>query len=584
MNPKILAAARRTGQLNLSNRGLVAVPEKVWSIMEPTEEEVKKQSAGASIDGPDQDSWWDYQDLTKLILACNKISLLSDKISNLVSLTTLDLHDNQLETIPDAISNLENLTKLNISHNRLKIIPPGVFDLKELRTLSMSNNELESVGEHISELNMLISLDLSNNNITTLHSNIGYLTQVQSLLLSKNKLESLPNEIDFMQALQTLDLTSNKMKLVTLKDLGHLELLYLRYNQLTTLPNLVNCISLKELQMGNNFLTTISSQDLDSIKNVKILELRENKIASLPDTIDTLAQLERLDLSRNDLTTLPFTLGLLPMLKSLQVDGNPMKTIRRDIISRGTVGLLKYLRSRLDSDTLSELQSEGRGNTSPLPGSSTPPLPDKFTMGTTKALVLASKDLSDIPTETILEAVDAGVNGVNASKNQFSSIPEAIQPLLPQLTELDFSQNKIVEISAWIGVSQRLLYLNLSKNKLRKIPEEIGECKILREIDLSLNALSEIPAGLYECKQLESIRLGSNSVSSIPAVQLQSLPMLAVLDLQNNAVSQVPPELGNVTQLRSLLLEGNLFRVPRPNILAQGTNAILAYLRDRIPT
>ena len=41
--------------------------------------------------------------------------------------------------------------------------------------------------------------------------------------------------------------------------------------------------------------------------------------------------------------------------------------------------------------------------------------------------------------------------------------------------------------------------------------------------------------------------------------------------------------LGNLTQLRSLLLEGNLFRVPRPNILTQGTQAILAYLRDRIP-
>ena len=47
---------------------------------------------------------------------------------------------------------------------------------------------------------------------------------------------------------------------------------------------------------------------------------------------------------RNDLTNLPFTMGLMPLLKSVQVDGNPMKSIRRDIIARGTVGLLKYLR------------------------------------------------------------------------------------------------------------------------------------------------------------------------------------------------------------------------------------------------
>ena len=29
LHPKMLAAARKSGQLNLSNRGLVAVPEKV---------------------------------------------------------------------------------------------------------------------------------------------------------------------------------------------------------------------------------------------------------------------------------------------------------------------------------------------------------------------------------------------------------------------------------------------------------------------------------------------------------------------------------------------------------------------------
>ena len=32
-----------------------------------------------------------------------------------------------------------------------------------------------------------------------------------------------------------------------------------------------------------------------------------------------------------------------------------------------------------------------------------------------------------------------------------------------------------------------------------------------------------------------------------------------------------------------LLFQGNLFRMPRPAILVQGTGAIMAYLRDRIP-
>jgi len=65
--------------------------------------------------------------------------------------------------------------------------------------------------------------------------------------------------------------------------------------------------------------------------------------------------------------------------------------------------------------------------------------------------------------------------------------------------------------------------------------------------------------------------------------KLSNLSKLAILDLQNNAIQTVPPELGNLTQIRTLQLEGNLFRMPRAAILVQGTGAVMAYLRDRIP-
>lgn len=130
---------------------------------------------------------------------------------------------------------------------------------------------------------------------------------------------------------------------------------------------------------------------------------------------------------------------------------------------------------------------------------------------------------------------------------------------------------------------------------------------------------------LYSLPKLEIILASNNQIGTIDASGLSSLTQLATLDLQNNDIRQVPPELGNVTQLRydidslihdgptinlgcsivddmitmylrllmsnsyillgyrSLLLEGNAFRQPRPAILTKGTNAILEYLRDRIP-
>ena len=49
--------------------------------------------------------------------------------------------------------------------------------------------------------------------------------------------------------------------------------------------------------------------------NVKTLELRDNKIAIMPNDLILLQALERLDLANNNLATLPHSLGMLPNLK-----------------------------------------------------------------------------------------------------------------------------------------------------------------------------------------------------------------------------------------------------------------------------
>ena len=74
-----------------------------------------------------------------------------------------------------------------------------------------------------------------------------------------------------------------------------------------------------------------------------------------------------------------------------------------------------------------------------------------------------------------------------------------------------------------------------------------------------------------------------SQITRIDVPGLSQLKLLAVLDLQNNSIESVPPELGNLTQIRVLQLEGNAFRVPRPQVLVKGTEAVMAYLRDRLP-
>ena len=43
-------------------------------------------------------------------------------------------------------------------------------------------------------------------------------------------------------------------------------------------------------------------------------------------------------------------MGSMETLQSLQLDGNPLRSLRRDIVSRGTAELLKYLSSRIEND------------------------------------------------------------------------------------------------------------------------------------------------------------------------------------------------------------------------------------------
>ena len=76
---------------------------------------------------------------------------------------------------------------------------------------------------------------------------------------------------------------------------------------------------------------------------------------------------------------------------------------------------------------------------------------------------------------------------------------------------------------------------------------------------------------------------GDNRITTIDVEGLKNLTKLAILDVGNNNIGTVPPELGLLTNIRSLTLDGNAFRVPRPQILVKGTESIMSYLRDRIP-
>lgn len=573
----MIKQARKSGVLNLSNRSLITVPDSVWNIN--TEDPSKGSSL--SMDEVD-DRWWEQVDLVKLILASNQLTEISSKISILGALVTLDLHDNQLTSIPASLGDLQQLQRLNISHNQLSEIPAEVCQLHQLLFLHVEHNNLRSLPPGLSDLMHMEDLDVSNNHLTQLPDDIGGLKKLKAFNASNNELTNIPWTIGSLKGVRTLDLTNNKLQALP-SEVGYmssLEQLYLRHNQLTELPELQSPNSLKELHLGNNRIQSLSAEFLKSIPSISVLDVRDNKISSLPEEITVLQNLQRLDLTNNDLSSLPYKLGTLANLKSLILEGNPLRSIRRDIINRGTMGLLKYLRSRIEEPTEAGDSQNGHSTSASDPSSAI----GAITTVSGKTLVYNDKKATSIPVDLWESAKEKEVTSVNFSKNLLTQVPENLLLLSRSVIEINLGFNKLTSVSADLQMMTKLTVLDLRNNALSTLPQELATLERIRELMISSNQFSEIPKVVYSWINLENLMASNNHIGEINIAELQKLTKLATLDLENNDIKQVPPELGKMESLRSVQLSGNAFRNPRPAILAKGTPALLAYLRDKIPT
>jgi Leucine-rich repeat (LRR) protein len=329
-----MRAARTSGKLDLTGLSLNEIPAACFD------------AGGGALDG-DED-WWALAEITAFVLRDNEITALHPLITNYAStLQVLDCANNSISVAPRECFDLPLLRKLVLTRNRLRTLDLSIAEhLTSLAIIQVSENELQQLpvgtfpgllvldaskneigelaGEFLNGCERLQRLHLANNRITYVAPNtFDQLTQLTELDLSHNNLTQLEGDLSVLQALQTLDLSYNKLE------------------WLGRLPQ-----GLDQCMLAFNRLSSLEGLELHNLSQLSTLNISDNKIEELPESVGLCAGLKALDAGNNDMRTLPSSLGYLAQLTRISLQGNPLKTIRRSLVEGGTEDLKRYLRTR----------------------------------------------------------------------------------------------------------------------------------------------------------------------------------------------------------------------------------------------
>lgn len=323
--------------------------------------------------------------LQSLNLRGNRLSVLSDQsLTGLWSLSVLDLSDNHLAALPPTIFHQSNnLQKLFLQNNSLSLLSPDLLSgLDNLLLLNLSRNDISShlLSESIfSGLTKLVALDMSHNSLTKLHAdllkeqqslqilNLQYnllaniapnclssLLNLHILLLSHNHLTELPQtSFASLASLNSLSLDHNRLNLLPaglFAGSPHLQDLALNNNYLDQVPADIGSLArLRTLDLGENRIQSVSSQQLEKLNNLYGLRLAGNQLSDIDiDVFTNNTNLHVLNIAHNKISNIhQDAFKHLKNLRALRLDNNELKDINGLVSSQKNLKWLNVSTNQL---------------------------------------------------------------------------------------------------------------------------------------------------------------------------------------------------------------------------------------------
>lgn len=576
-------AALFSGHLNVAAMGLKSIPPEVKRMYDLSE--------NVEID------WSECVDLTRLAAADNELETLEDDIfpdatnaelenaegeeydGQFRGLEALDLHSNLLKELPLGLRRLQNLRILNLSGNKLSMSSLDIVCQigGNLTELKMSDNELSGMlPKELEDLRNLQTLDLQGNKISGLPESLKHLVNLKTLYLAQNRLSSAFFELLTHLSLVELTLSCNRLVGVLFSEaspstMESLKLLDVSQNALEAFAAAE--IVLPSLQVVNLSRNRIRAFPiLSSWTELLTLGVADNLISEIPSNLVALRKLRNADFSNNNIKWLNTGIASLEELISISLAGNPL--CERKYLTMSTDDLKADLQKRNLSTELS-LDEEG----SVCPPSS----------GSGSLLDFSARSLSD--STLPMPELDAAVLDLRLDHNALNCIPKSLlsySSISFTLTTLDMSHNPLATtyLSSSVPLTQ-LKELSLSScnlNSLHDLKSNLSAPK-LSTLNVSANRLAGSLCTLrIAFSNLHTLLVSNNQISTL---EVHAVEGLTHLDIRNNEIEHLNPALGLLGRkggLECLEVTGNRFRVPRWDVLEKGTEAVMRYLRGRLPS
>jgi len=428
------------------------------------------------------------------------------------------------------------------------------------------------------------ALDMSDNSITQLRNDTfdrAGILHVDRIFLNRNYIVGMESgTFRRLSSLSELHLESNLITSVLPGNFWgnpKLIMLNLRDNRLSSLP--VDIATLKnhvqELDIGDNSIQKVDTYLVQRYyPELRRLDVSRNKLSRIFSTSPTdNSTLEVVDASYNYIAELePSAFASASNLKELNASNNNISSLSEDVFARNP----ELVRVDVSNNHILTIHRDAFRKNPKIreihAGSNVMTYlhPDTFRKNPQLTKVILSwNKIEDIDPQTFYDNPD--LEFLDFNNNNLRTLSPEIFQNNPNLRSVDLSSNSLVTIhDTTFHNNPNLQYLYLSKNKHVRFHNGLlilaSSLKVFDAQHCNLSHLS--PDFFKNTTDLRVLLLSNNNFTSIDCVSntdtddyVDTLTELQVLDLSNNQLQTIDVEIlkNQMTQLKSLRIEGNPF-------------------------